>query len=70
MAKVDFEIVGPSGAREMVKAINTHVYGWLGRWDTTLLPAGRYRVRSVAYDQASDRATSAPLTVNIRGQPG
>jgi len=70
VAKVYFEILGPSGSLELVNATDTHDYGWIGGWDTTPLPAGRYRVRSVAYDHASDRATSLPLTVNIENQPG
>ena len=70
VAKVQFEILGPSGTRDLVDAINTHVYGWLGEWDTTTMPAGRYRVRSVAYDRAYDRAVSLPQTVNVENQAG
>ncbi len=69
VAKVFFEILGPSGTREIVNAINT-AYGWLGMWDTTSLPAGSYRVRSVAYDRASDQATSLPRIVTLKNQPG
>jgi hypothetical protein len=70
VAKVHFEILGPSGSQELVNAGNTEFYGWIGSWNTTPLPNGRYRVRSVAYDHASDRATSLPVTVNIENKPG
>ncbi len=71
VAKLHFDIAGPSGSREVVNANAANAHGaWLGKWDTALLPNGRYRVRSVAYDHATDRATSLPFTVNIEHQPG
>jgi hypothetical protein len=69
VSKVHFEILGPSGSRELVNATETDKYGWLGGWDTTPLPDGSYQVRSVANDRATDRATSLPLTVNVENQP-
>ena len=69
VAKLQFEILGPSGSTERVNAIDAGGYGWIGMWNTTLLPDGRYRIQSVATDHASDRATSVTLTVNVGNQP-
>jgi hypothetical protein len=69
VATLQFEIVGPSGRREHVNAIDAGGLGWIGSWNTTRSPDGRYLVRSVATDYGSDRATSGTDIVNVENQP-
>ena len=62
--KVVFHITGEG--RNLVENAATFSYGWLGRWNTTMVANGTYTVHSVAYGVTGQVTTSAGVVVHVR----
>jgi len=62
--KVVFHITGEG--RNLVENAGTFSYGWVGRWNTTMVANGTYTVHSVAYGVTGQVATSAGVVVRVR----
>ena len=64
LKKVVFHITGQG--RNLVEKAVTFPYGWLGSWNTSTVPNGRYTVHSVAYAVTGQVTISAGVVVRVK----
>jgi hypothetical protein len=65
IAKVEFEIAGVGGTRTVVDVATRTPFGWLGGWNTSSVPNGRYILSCRAVDSAGLTSTSAGVAVTV-----
>ena len=64
VTKVIFSISGQG--KTISQSATTTAYGWLSRWNTTSVPNGTYKVRSVAYGITGLAGTSTGIAVSVK----
>jgi len=60
-----FAIASAGGTPEQVVPATLTPYGWIGQWNTQIVPNGTYTVESVASYASGMSAQSAPVTVTV-----
>jgi hypothetical protein len=65
VARVDFEVTGQGLVNQVVSHAQSYPYGWLGSWQTTTVPNGRYTLVSVAVASSGRTARSQGVDVVV-----
>jgi len=65
-SRVEFQITGGGLRTEIIIPGYYTTYGWLGGWDTRIVPDGTYTLHSVAYDSTGKATHSAAVVVKVK----
>jgi uncharacterized protein YjbI with pentapeptide repeats len=69
VTSVNFELTGGPDNGTVISAGAPTLYGWLGQWNTTVVPNGTYTLQSVASYAGGVSGTSAPITITVNNPP-
>ena len=65
VTKVEFEYQAHGTTATIIGRAVPFPYGWIEIWNTSTVPNGDYRLRSVATDSSGSVASSTPVAVTI-----
>ncbi len=65
VTRVDFVLSGPGGEAATVAVRHRSNYGWIGRWNTSTVPNGSYRIEAKVSDSGGRSVTTPPVEVRV-----
>ena len=69
VTKVQFELIGGTFSHAVIATGTPTQFGWLAKWDTTVVPNGTYTLQSQATEAASDVSSSTGITITVNNPP-
>ncbi|MGH9078676.1 MAG: hypothetical protein ACRDYE_01120 [Acidimicrobiales bacterium] len=66
--QIQFVLIGGTPKRTVIATAAPTIYGWIAVWNSTTVPDGTYRLRSVAHANGV-RARSAAITITVNNPP-
>jgi hypothetical protein len=67
--KVEFLLTGGTLHGAVISSGTQTYFGWLGGWNTALVPNGTYKLRSVAFNSAGKSGLSPSITITVANSP-
>jgi hypothetical protein len=66
ISSVNFELSGGSlSSPQLISGSTPTLYGWIGGWNSAIVPNGTYTLQSVATDANATSTRSAPITITV-----
>jgi hypothetical protein len=65
VVRVEFRLTGNGYSNVLLGTAANTVYGWIASWNTLNTPNATYTLRSRAFDNNANSASSAPITINV-----
>jgi len=65
VTKVDYSLSGPGLEGVTFASGSRTYYGWIGGWNTSTVPNGRYTIEATVYDSGGQSVRTRPVEVRV-----